>query len=101
MRNDLTCAVVRDLLPNYVEGLTSEETGQAVERHLRSCPDCAAKQAAMVGPELASRLEEERKVRHHRRRKAKPAPPLHPLEVVQLLALLPGLRRETGGHGGS
>ena len=61
MRNDLTCAVVRDLLPNYVEGLTSEETGQAVERHLRSCPDCAAKQAAMVGPELASRLEEERK----------------------------------------
>ena len=27
MRNDLTCAVVRDLLPNYVEGLTSEETG--------------------------------------------------------------------------
>lgn len=61
MRNDLTCAVVRDLLPNYVEGLTSEETGQAVERHLRSCPDCAAKQAAMVGPELASRLEEERR----------------------------------------
>ena len=42
MRNDLTCAVARDLLPSYVEGLTAEETGQAVERHLRSCPDCAA-----------------------------------------------------------
>ena len=61
MKNDLTCAVVRDLLPSYVEKLTSEETGQAVERHLRSCPDCAARQAAMVGPELAARLEEERK----------------------------------------
>lgn len=61
MKNDLTCAVVRDLLPSYVEKLTSEETGQAVERHLRSCPDCAARQAAMVGPELAAKLEEERK----------------------------------------
>ncbi len=61
MRNDLTCAVARDLLPSYVEGLTSEETGQAVERHLRSCPDCAARHAAMVGPELAAKLEEERR----------------------------------------
>lgn len=61
MKNDLTCAVVRDLLPSYVENLTAEETGQAVERHLRSCPDCAARQAAMVGPELAAKLEEERK----------------------------------------
>ena len=32
MRNDLTCAVARDLLPSYVEGLTAEETGQAVDR---------------------------------------------------------------------
>lgn len=61
MKNDLTCAVVRDLLPSYVEKLTSEETGQAVERHLRACPDCSARRAAMVGPELAARLEEERK----------------------------------------
>lgn len=61
MRNDLTCAVARDLLPSYVEGLTAEETGQAVERHLRSCPDCAAKHAAMVDPELAAKLAEERR----------------------------------------
>ena len=34
MKNDLTCGVVRDLLPSYVEGLTSQETNTAVERHL-------------------------------------------------------------------
>lgn len=61
MKNDLTCAVVRDLLPVCAEGLAEEETVQAVERHLRSCPDCAAKQAAMVGPELAAKLWEERR----------------------------------------
>ena len=26
MKNDLTCGVVRDLLPSYVEGLTSPES---------------------------------------------------------------------------
>ena len=29
MKNDLTCGVVRDLLPSYVEGLTSPEIGRA------------------------------------------------------------------------
>ena len=33
MKNDLTCGVVRDLLPSYVEGLTAPETNEAVERH--------------------------------------------------------------------
>ena len=30
MKHDLPCAVVRDLLPNYLEGLTSGETDQAM-----------------------------------------------------------------------
>ena len=30
MKNDLTCGVVRDLLPSYVEGLTSPESNTAV-----------------------------------------------------------------------
>lgn len=51
MKNDLTCAVVRDLLPSYVEGLTSEETNRAVEAHLAQCPDCAARKKAMTEPE--------------------------------------------------
>ena len=51
MKNDLTCAVVRDLLPAYAEGLTAPETNQAVEAHLAICPDCAARLAAMRAPE--------------------------------------------------
>ena len=46
---ELPCAVVEDLLPAYVEGLTSAETNAAVEAHLASCPACAAKRAAMGG----------------------------------------------------
>ena len=45
---ELSCAIVEDLLPTYVERLTSEETNMAVEAHLASCPACAAKRTAMV-----------------------------------------------------
>ena len=62
MKNDLTCGVVRDLLPSYVEGLTSEETNRAVEAHLASCPDCAARRDAMAAPEDAEATEQRREV---------------------------------------
>nr|WP_326184121.1 DUF4825 domain-containing protein [uncultured Oscillibacter sp.] len=58
MKNDLTCGVVRDLLPSYVEGLTSEETNTAVEAHLAACPDCAARKDAMTAPEAPPEREE-------------------------------------------
>ena len=49
MKHELPCAAARDLLPNYLEGLTSEETNQLLEDHLAACPDCAAHRAAMAG----------------------------------------------------
>ena len=48
---ELPCAIVEDLLPTYVERLTSEETNMAVEAHLASCPACAAKRTAMGAKE--------------------------------------------------
>ena len=40
MKNDLTCEVVQDLLPSYVDGLTSDVSNQAVEQHLKTCESC-------------------------------------------------------------
>ena len=62
MKNDLTCGVVRDLLPSYVEGLTSDETNAAVEAHLAACPDCAARRDAMAAPEESASAEQSREV---------------------------------------
>lgn len=36
------CKVVQDLLPNYIEKLTSEETNKFIEEHLKTCPECQA-----------------------------------------------------------
>ena len=34
------CKIVQDLLPNYIENLTSEETNTFIEEHLTECEDC-------------------------------------------------------------
>ena len=62
MKNDLTCAVVRDLLPAYAEHLTAPETDEAVERHLAGCPDCAARLDAMRAPEPEQEAETAKEV---------------------------------------
>ena len=34
------CAVIKDLLPSYLDGLTSTESNALVEAHLAQCGDC-------------------------------------------------------------
>lgn len=36
------CKIVQDLLPNYVEGLTNEETNVFIKEHLKDCNECKA-----------------------------------------------------------
>lgn len=40
MKEKRNCKVVEDLLPNYIEKLTNEETNKFVEEHLNECTDC-------------------------------------------------------------
>ena len=51
MKNDLSCEVVRDLLPSYIDGLTSPETSELIEAHLRSCEACRNIHRDMTGQE--------------------------------------------------
>ncbi|MDG5790074.1 zf-HC2 domain-containing protein [Evansella sp. AB-P1] len=40
MNKEWTCHIVEDLLPNYLEGLTSDETNQFIEEHVNTCDKC-------------------------------------------------------------
>lgn len=41
MKQNLNCMIVQDLLPNYIEKLTSDVTNQAVEEHISTCEQCS------------------------------------------------------------
>lgn len=40
MENKEKCKIIQDLLPNYIDNLTSEETNSFVEKHLEECKEC-------------------------------------------------------------
>ncbi len=74
MKNDLSCEVVHDLLPSYLDGVASEETKAAVERHMEECPDCRETLRRMKEPEETAPAEEKeidylKKVRRQSSRK--------------------------------
>lgn len=54
MNNPLPCAVVRDLLPSYIEGLTEEETTKLIDEHLQQCSRCRRLHASMTQGETPS-----------------------------------------------
>lgn len=50
----IPCAVIKDLLPSYVDGLTSAETNELIQEHLAECADCQATLQAMQEPTSAA-----------------------------------------------
>ena len=40
MKEKKDCKIVQDLLPNYIDKLTSEETNTYIEEHVNTCKDC-------------------------------------------------------------
>ena len=37
------CDVIKDLLPSYIDKVSSNSTNNLVEQHLKKCKDCATK----------------------------------------------------------
>jgi len=50
MKLDVTCALVRDLLPLYADGVLSEDSGAVVETHLPECPPCTEELERLRAP---------------------------------------------------
>lgn len=64
MADKLKCEIIKDLLPGYVEGLTSNDTNEAVEEHLKNCPDCQGAYERMKAPDdvIGTKREIEKEV---------------------------------------
>lgn len=38
----LSCEIIKDLIPLYIDDVCSKETAAAIEEHIKECPDCKA-----------------------------------------------------------
>lgn len=43
MNNKKDCKIIQDLLPNYIDNLTTQETNNFIEEHLKECEECKKK----------------------------------------------------------
>ena len=54
----ISCDIINDLLPLYVEGLASEDTRKAVEEHVTACSSCRKNLEKMRKPEQNAAVED-------------------------------------------
>ena len=59
MSDKLRCEIVQDLLPSYVDGLTSDETNEAVKDHLADCVSCRDMYERMKADETSAEKNSE------------------------------------------
>ena len=62
MSKELDCGIVRDLLPTYLDGQTSESTNAAVEGHLAGCQACRELYLRMKEPEKQEASEQHEEI---------------------------------------
>ncbi|MHB8125355.1 MAG: zf-HC2 domain-containing protein [Desulfitobacteriaceae bacterium] len=45
----MKCEIIKDLLPSYIEGLTSNHSNEEIEKHLENCKECKTFHQEMTG----------------------------------------------------
>jgi len=48
MESKISCEIIKDLLPLYADGLTSEYTNKEIEVHLLECKECEERYSALI-----------------------------------------------------
>ncbi len=64
MSKKIPCEVIRDLLPSYVDGISSEVSNHMIEEHLKECEECTGIYTGMQMPEedLEGKEEQQREI---------------------------------------
>ncbi len=85
MSKNLSCEIIRDLLPSYIDNVLSDASVQAVEEHIRECGACAKILADMRLPEEAvqEKLRQDKEINYLKKVKRR-----HRLVVCCILAVV-------------
>lgn len=85
MKDKKDCKIIQDLLPNYIEKLTSEETNNFINEHLKECEDCKRTYENMKKDlELHSKKSDKREVKYFKKYRNK----LRILKVAILIIVI-------------
>lgn len=69
--SNISCNIIRDLLPSYLDKLTSDESNELVEAHLQGCPACREVLAALSQTVAVDTTEASREIDYLKKIRAK------------------------------
>jgi predicted anti-sigma-YlaC factor YlaD len=58
---NISCEIVKDLLPLYIDGVCSNESKALVEEHLAQCPNCQGERNSMTSALPVANTEQNKK----------------------------------------
>lgn len=65
------CKIVQDLLPNYLEKVTNEETNKFIEEHIASCEECNKTYLAMKQELKVNSIDAKKEIKYMKKFKTK------------------------------
>ena len=92
----ISCNIIRDILPLYLDGVVSDDTRQMVEEHLRTCDQCreeavALKQDVVLPASKSVRLAETKVVKGLKRKLFRKKFLISAVSVIITIAILAGI----------
>lgn len=84
MKEERDCNIVQDLLPNYIDKLTKEETNKFIMQHLEECNECREILSNMEKDLVVNSQKEQKKVKYIKKYNKK----LKKLKIILLIFLL-------------
>lgn len=93
MKSKIPCELIQDLLPLYLDNLTSDTTNKEMELHVSECEVCNRRMQLMKNPDMVFEDEEEKEIQFLKKnRRANVMIVLTTLMISTVLILLVGTR---------
>ncbi len=62
MNHNMSCDIIRDLLPSYIDGIATDETNKIVKEHIEVCESCKKTLEFMSAPEEQKDINEKKEI---------------------------------------
>lgn len=71
MEKNKKCKIIQDLLPSYIDSVTSDETNKFIEEHLQNCEECSQILKNIGADIFLENIDEKRKINYLKKIKLK------------------------------
>ncbi len=94
--NKISCGIIKDLLPLYIDGVCSSDSIDVIEEHLKECPLCEAELLNLqnntdIKPEIDKDIDKAVKTANKKIKKGKKKVAITTISIISVILLVIGI----------